>query len=450
MKKILKKSLVLMVAVFLGVLFTAPAMIHADTATVVITPENGEIPALGQTAQFTAVAIDGVGSETDVTATASWGIGDANIATNNGGGLFTGKAQGDTWVSATFEGVTGGASLYVSRGYMGVDVYNPGEDSYFDLWASGCNGLPWSLDVTGPTTYSASGTITADDWHSSASATLSAGDYEATFSIDGVEQGNIGFVVYEHEEGFDVEVGYAGETTKFTLVFTNSTGMTADFELWKMIGADTWEDLYIEEDIPIDNDNWSYTINRTLPKGDYCANFWVNNYDAWVDGYCFSVVNRGVPQPPVEKAAPKEHKPAGPTINEKPLSNYEKTASGFSTLFYNRFLRRNPEQEGLNAWTAGLESGAITGSDLIYSFIFGEECQNVISEYTNEEFITFLYKAIFNRKPDEEGYNTWLSRMAGGLTKEEVVKHFGSSVEFTSLCKLFGITPYQGYTGTSE
>jgi len=442
MKKILKKSLVLMIAVFLSVLFTAPAMIHADTATVVITPEYGEIPALGQTAQFTATAIDGVGGETDVTATATWGIDDPGIATNNGAGLFTGVSQGGTFVTATYEGVTGGANLFVNQGTMGFSLGSPDEPAYFFLYATACAGLPWELVVTkdGTGVLTTSGTIPSDEWWGhEVSTTLSAGDYTAVFSIDGITQDTKNFSIWGFESSFDISVGYAGETTTFTLNATNSSGKTAYFYLDKDMGDGTWNNID-DETIPIDSDDWSYTITQTLAAGNYWAGFFVEDY--WAGGYDFSVVARGKPKPPVEeKSAPKEHKPAGPAINEKPLSSYEKDISGFTTLFYNRFLRRNPEQEGLNVWTAGLENGTITGSDLISRFIFGEECQNVISEYTNEEFLTFLYKAIFNRKPDEEGYNTWLSRMADGMTKEEVVKHFGSSVEFTSLCKLFGITP---------
>jgi len=142
--------------------------------------------------------------------------------------------------------------------------------------------------------------------------------------------------------------------------------------------------------------------------------------------------------------------PVGPAINERLLSSYEKTASGFSTLFYNRILRRNPEKEGLDAWIARLESGEITGADLIQQFIFGEECQKIISGYSNEEFLTFLYKAIFNRKPGEAALNAWLARMGAGMTKEKVVKQFGLSEEFVNLCKFFGIKPYPGYVESAS
>lgn len=146
----------------------------------------------------------------------------------------------------------------------------------------------------------------------------------------------------------------------------------------------------------------------------------------------------------------EERGPSGPAINEKPLSDYDKANSGFATLFYNRLLRRAPEQEGLDAWIARLTSGALTGADLVNQFIFGKECQKTISGYTNNEFITFLYKALFNRAPEEYGFNAWLDRMVAGMTKEEVVNGFTHSLEFEPICKNFGIKPYPNYTGTGK
>jgi hypothetical protein len=126
---------------------------------------------------------------------------------------------------------------------------------------------------------------------------------------------------------------------------------------------------------------------------------------------------------------------------------YEKTDTGFATLFYSRFFRRAPEQAGLDSWVARLQNGDITGADLVNGFIFGEENQAKISDYTNSEFILFLYKVLFDREPGDDGYNAWLSIMNAGMTREEVVIGFTHSTEFVSLCNQFGIIPYPGYIG---
>ncbi|MEA2016390.1 MAG: DUF4214 domain-containing protein [Actinomycetota bacterium] len=441
-----------MLAVFLGVMFTAPAAIHAqEIVSLEVTPEPGEIPALGQTIQYTATAIYDDDSEVDVTDTATWDIFDAGIATNDSGGQFTGVSSGSTYVTAKFGGLTNGAELFVNQGTMGLGLGSPDETTYFTLYATACNGLPWELVVTDDDSsvkvLTASGTIPSDEWWGhEVSTTLSAGDYTAIFSIDEITQDTRNFSIWGFESSFDISVGYAGETTTFTLNATNSSGKTADFLL---VDDDTGSLVYYDDSIPVDSDDWSSTIDQTLEAGNYWAGFRIEDY--WAGGYDFSVVARGKPKSPVEeKSAPKEHKPAGPAINEKPLSSYENTNSGFTTLFYNRLLLRAPEQEGLDAWIAGLESGAITGADVVERFIFGEECQTRISDYTNEEFITFLYKALFNREPGTDGYNAWLTRMSAGMTKEEVVDRFVHGEEFVNLCNTFGITPYEGYVDTSE
>ena len=350
---------------------------------------------------------------------------------------------------SVIEGITNQVFVYVSKPGMNVWPGKVGESTNFGLWAPGCNGLAWGLVVNNGTVdiLSLGGQILDDNWNNSYHYILPAGDYTATFSVGGAVQEVDAFSIWGYDSSMDVSVGYAGETTTFTLNATNSSGKTADFELSKGTGPDNSEMIYNENNIPIGNDDWSYSIPRTLTTGRYWAGYWLDNFANWGGGYDFYVVNRGVPQPAaVAIAAPvKESGPSGPAVNEKPISDYDKTNSGFATLFYNRLLRRAPEKAGLDAWVAGLTGGALTGADLINGFVFGVECQKTISGYTNTEFITFLYKALFNRKPDTDGLNAWLTRMSSGMTKEEVVNGFTHSLEFELICKNFGIMPYKGY-----
>ena len=129
---------------------------------------------------------------------------------------------------------------------------------------------------------------------------------------------------------------------------------------------------------------------------------------------------------------------------EKKPRVYEKTNSGFTIFYYNKILFREPTEKEVAIWKDRIEEG-LTGADLVYSFIFGEECQNLISEYSNEEFVEFLYKAIFGRKPDISGYLGWLSIMEDGMAREDVVNNFTHSEEFIYFCSLFGVIPYEGY-----
>jgi len=451
MKKRSLKILVLTVALFVSVLLVAPGPVFAQPALVSIevTPADSQIPALGQTQQFTATGTYDDGSSADITESVTWSSTDTSVATIDASGLATPVAEGFTIIDASLGEVTNGTGLVVEVPFLLVQCGLPGEETGFSLLASNCSGLSWALVVKkdGTEIYSASGTIPSDEWDHYVSYILSEGDYTATFSVGGTVQRIDDFSVWGHEASMDVSPGYSGEDTKFTLNATNCSGKEALFQIFKSV--EDYYELVYESTIPIDEDPWSHTITYILLKGDYGAAYLIDDaFEKWVE---FSIVDRGVPQPPVEEK-PKPEKPEihKPAINEKPLSDYAKTNSGFTTLFYNRLLRRAPEQEGLDAWIAGLESGTVTGADLVNGFIFGEECQVRISDYTNKEFITFLYKALFSRAPEDNGFNAWLARMSAGMTKEEVVDRFVHGEEFVNLCNQFDIIPYEGYISTTE
>jgi len=81
----------------------------------------------------------------------------------------------------------------------------------------------------------------------------------------------------------------------------------------------------------------------------------------------------------------------------------------FVTRFYQQCLSREPDSSGLNGWSNALLNGTLTGADVAFSFIFSDE---FINRYTtNEDFVTILYRAFFNREPDSAGYSGWLNAL---------------------------------------
>jgi len=111
----------------------------------------------------------------------------------------------------------------------------------------------------------------------------------------------------------------------------------------------------------------------------------------------------------------------------------------FVTRFYQQCLSRDPDASGLNGWTNALLNGTLTGSDVATSFIFSDE---FINRYTtNEDFVTILYRAFFNREPDSAGYSGWLNALYDGTSRSDVLNGFTSSQEFINLCGNYGITP---------
>lgn len=112
----------------------------------------------------------------------------------------------------------------------------------------------------------------------------------------------------------------------------------------------------------------------------------------------------------------------------------------FVTRFYNECLNREPDQTGLDGWTNALKNGWVTGADLAKGFILSPEFIN--RGTSDEEFLTILYQAFFNRQPDTVGFNGWLSALQNGTGRSSVLEGFTHSEEFFSLCSQYGIMPY--------
>jgi hypothetical protein len=110
------------------------------------------------------------------------------------------------------------------------------------------------------------------------------------------------------------------------------------------------------------------------------------------------------------------------------------------TRFYQQCLNRQPDAAGLNAWTNTLLSGAQTGADVARGFILSQEFIN--RHTTDEQFLTIMYRAFFNREPDAGGYNVWLNSMRGGASRESVLDGFTHSQEFATLCNRYNIRAY--------
>ncbi len=111
----------------------------------------------------------------------------------------------------------------------------------------------------------------------------------------------------------------------------------------------------------------------------------------------------------------------------------------FVKRFYKEVLGRDAEPAGLNYWSDALATGVRAGSDVAKGFIFSQEFQN--RNLNDNEFVTTLYLAFFNREPDSAGYTTWVDSLAKGTTRAEVLDGFLYSLEFGNLCRSYNILP---------
>lgn len=87
-----------------------------------------------------------------------------------------------------------------------------------------------------------------------------------------------------------------------------------------------------------------------------------------------------------------------------------------------------------------LTDGFQTSSDVDCGFVFSQEFLN--KNTTNEKYLTILYKAFFNREPDQAGWEIWLAELNAGKDRGEVLDGFIYSLVFFDLCDKYWIVPY--------
>ena len=78
--------------------------------------------------------------------------------------------------------------------------------------------------------------------------------------------------------------------------------------------------------------------------------------------------------------------------------------------------------------------------DVADGFIYSQEFIN--KNTTNDEYLTILYVAFFNRAPDQTGWDAWIAELNSGKDRSYVLDGFLGSQEFINLCEDYGITPF--------
>ena len=94
---------------------------------------------------------------------------------------------------------------------------------------------------------------------------------------------------------------------------------------------------------------------------------------------------------------------------------------------------------GLDGWTNDLLDQIRTGADVAEGFINSKEF--IEKNTTNSQYLEILYKAFFDRDPDQGGWDTWLAELNMGRDRGEVLNGFIYAQEFNNLCWKYGISP---------
>lgn len=126
------------------------------------------------------------------------------------------------------------------------------------------------------------------------------------------------------------------------------------------------------------------------------------------------------------------------TVASTPVFAARSDVEDFVTRFYQQCLDRSPDAAGLDYWVDLLMEGRYSGAEVAQGFVLSQEFIN--SGTTDSEFLDILYRAFFNREPDDGGKNYWLTQLQS-LSREQVLSGFTNATEFDNLCDTYNISP---------
>ncbi|MDZ7678632.1 MAG: DUF4214 domain-containing protein [Acidimicrobiales bacterium] len=107
-------------------------------------------------------------------------------------------------------------------------------------------------------------------------------------------------------------------------------------------------------------------------------------------------------------------------------------ASAQVRRLYLAFFEREPETGGHTYWTDRVSAGFALGG-IADRFVDSSEFNNTYGHLDNRGFIDLVYRNVMDRSPDAGGYQYWLNRMGGGLSRGDLMVEFSESSEFRRL-----------------
>lgn len=124
------------------------------------------------------------------------------------------------------------------------------------------------------------------------------------------------------------------------------------------------------------------------------------------------------------------------------ITGYDLEAQGkincFVARLYKVCFNRLPDKDGQIYWTEKLVNGEETGTSVVKSMIQSNEFVNL--NLDDDNYVAYLYRAIFGRNPGKEEFNYWVKFLVTGeKSRDDVLNEFVKSNEFVDMCNNYGI-----------
>lgn len=135
--------------------------------------------------------------------------------------------------------------------------------------------------------------------------------------------------------------------------------------------------------------------------------------------------------------------PDDPEVPDEPVYTPEQLREMNITHFVDNLylvaLERPYDVQGRDNWTNQLLVNGKSGSDIVYGFLNSSEF--IGRNLSDEEYITLLYRIFFDREPDAEGMANWKKALAGGATRNDILRGFADSPEWLAYCARYQVNP---------
>ena len=387
-------------------------------------------------------------SDSDLTWTSS-ATDYATVAYNSESGKVevTPVAAGQTTITASLGSTTlGSATITVYEHVSGVtlsEVSGPvfSDDDPFEITATATNEasikpgsytISWESSNPSIASVSDTGVVTP----------AAPGDVTITATLtdttkpegSGVFTGTATFKVYSSDEPVVVVIPSTLELT------TDSDPVALDYSVEAPEGHNiTLVEFYCEDEDVITVDPETGVVTP-VGVGEATVEVWV--YDELLDdGFCGTcAVTVSEPSPEPEPPTPGPEPTPEPTSEEPSLTPEQiqrMAVNHFVERLYVEGLGRSFDVAGRDGWTDILMNGG-SASAVVRGFFGSSEFIGLNT--SNEEFVTRLYKVFFDRTPDTEGFNNWVTALNNeALTRAQVVDEFAHSPEWAAFCARYSV-----------
>ncbi len=109
----------------------------------------------------------------------------------------------------------------------------------------------------------------------------------------------------------------------------------------------------------------------------------------------------------------------------------------FASRLYSKILGRVGDKDGKEYWALQIVNKECLPEEAAQSFFWSAEYVN--KQTSNEEYIRALYATFMDRDADSEGIAYWQQVLAGGVSRDDVLKSFAQSTEFRGIMASYGL-----------